>query len=54
MKNGRKPLPKFVFNQEQLYGQFVPEKKYKKIEKDKDILMNSLGALKIGAISAIV
>jgi len=52
MKNTKKPPTHFVFDQEHL-DQAIKERKQRRLEKEKEILLSSLDALKGGAISAI-
>lgn len=51
MKNTRKAPIKFSFDMEKMEA--GRERKSKKLEKEKDLLLNSLDMLRFGAISAI-
>jgi hypothetical protein len=51
MKNAKKAMIKFNFDQDKI--ETVRDRKSKKLEREKDILLKSLDVLKVGAISAI-
>jgi hypothetical protein len=51
VKNARKVPVKFNFDREKI--ETMRERKSKKLEKEKDVLLSSLDVLKFGAISAI-